>query len=146
MTSLMKPLPHALIALAMLAVCAFAAPSHALAQGQPQWGVPGMAGGHARGTILGIQGYYEVTPAGAIVLYPSTPVTAPGVMHTILGMFGASSLVGQRGYFKVTPKGELFLYFPPGTTWPGMQSMQIVPDPYGKPGLAPGTMAQPSGQ
>ena len=92
----------------------------AFGQNQPEVGMHGMGQGFTKGTVLGVQGYYEVTPSGAVILYPATPVTAPGVMHTILGMFGGTSMVGRRGYFRITPMGELFLYFPPGTPWPGM--------------------------
>ena len=94
---------------------------------QPQLGVPGVEQGYTTGQILGVQGYYEVTPSGAVVLYPASPVTAPGVMHTILGMFGGTSLVGRRGYFRITPAGELFLYFPPGVPWPGAGTVAPVP-------------------
>lgn len=90
-------------------------------------GMPGMSGPYTKGQILGVQGYYEVLPSGAVVLYPATPVTAPGVMNTILGMFGGNSMVGRRGYFRITPRGELHLYFPPGTVWPGMQGGTSAP-------------------
>lgn len=97
-------------------------------------GMAGLEKGYTKGTILGVQGYYEVTPSGAIVLYPATPVTAPGVMHTILGMFGGTNLVGRRGYFQITPKGEMFLYFPPGAQWPGASGAYLMPGPPGQAG------------
>ncbi len=109
----------------------------ALGQNQPELGMRGMAQGYTKGTVLGVQGYYEVTPSGAVILYPATPVTAPGVMHTILGMFGGTSMVGRRGYFQITPMGELFLYFPPGTPWPGMGGVQAAP---GSPGVTGGAV------
>lgn len=114
-------------------LCGASVASLAQAQSQPEFGMKGMDPGYTKGTILGVQGYYEVTPSGAIVLYPSTPITTPGVMHTILGMFGAGSMVGRRGYFQIMPSGELFLYFPPGTAWPGMMGTQIAPGMFGQP-------------
>ncbi len=100
----------------------------------PQYGIPGMGGDYATGSVLGVQGYYEVTPSGSIILHPATPITAPGVMHTILGMFGGNGLIGRRGYFRISPAGELFLYVPPGATWPGMTGP--IP-PAGGPGVPP---------
>ncbi|MDJ0944411.1 MAG: hypothetical protein QNJ30_13140 [Kiloniellales bacterium] len=108
----------------------------AAAQEPAPLGMTGTEQGYTKGTILGVQGYYEVTPSGAIVLYPATPVTAPGVMHTILGMFGGTSLVGRRGYFQITPNGEMYLYFPPGAQWPGAAGTYVMPGMPGQTGTA----------
>ncbi len=70
------------------------------------------------------------------MLYPATPVTAPGVMHTILGMFGGTNLVGRRGYFQITPNGEMYLYFPPGAQWPGAAGTYVMPGMPGQTGQA----------
>ena len=112
------------------------ATSVASGQEAPPFGMAGMEEGYTKGTILGVQGYYEVTPSGAIVLYPSTPVTAPGVMHTILGMFGGTNLVGRRGYFRITPQGEMLLYFPPEAQWPGAAGTYTTPGMPGQAGAA----------
>ena len=108
----------------------------AVAQEPVPLGMEGTDQGYTKGTILGVQGYYEVTPSGAIVLYPATPVTAPGVMNTILGMFGGTSLVGRRGYFQITPNGEMYLYFPPGAQWPGASGAYVMPGMPGQTGEA----------
>ncbi|MDJ0949061.1 MAG: hypothetical protein QNJ94_09085 [Alphaproteobacteria bacterium] len=121
-------------ALLMAAALIGAQPGTADAQGGP--GAPAPQPPHVRGTVLGVQGYYEVLPSGAIVLYPSTPITSPGIMHTILGMFGGDTLVGRRGYFQISPAGELLLYFPPGNMWPGW---------HGGPAMGAGPMMPPSG-
>jgi len=96
-------------------------PQQPSAQQRQQRGVPPAAGRYVKGEVLGARGYYEVLSNGMIVLYPSSPVTAPAVMNTILGMLGGRDLIGRRAYFEVTKRGDLHLYFPPGAVWPGMQ-------------------------
>jgi len=109
-------------------------PQQSGAQQPQQRGLPMAGGRYVKGDVLGAQGYYEVLSNGMIVLYPSSPVTAPAVMDTILGMLGGRDLVGRRAYFEVTERGELHLYFPAGSGWPGMQRLDGAKGPRGAPG------------
>ena len=97
---------------------------------------------------FGPYGYFEVTPAGSLVLYPAW-TSIPEVMQTILAMMGPTSLVGRRGFYQVARNGEVTFFLPPGSM-PGMFAptgygfQPIVPpygvavgvyDVYGMPGL-----------
>lgn len=86
------------------------------------------------GTVLGSHGYFEVTPAGTIIFYPTWSSVHPSVMQTIFAMMGATSLVGQRGHYQVGSDEMVRFYLPPGTT-PGYFDPRFVPPvrPYAKP-------------
>lgn len=80
---------------------------------------------------IGPSGYFEVTPAGSLVLYPAW-TSIPEVMQTILAMMGPTSLVGRRGYYQVARNGEVTFFLPPGSM-PGM----FAPTGYGFQPIAP---------
>jgi len=80
---------------------------------------------------IGPSGYFEVTPAGSLVLYPAW-TSIPVVMQTILAMMGPTSLVGRRGYYQVGQNGEVTFFLPPGSM-PGM----FAPTGYGFQPIAP---------
>jgi|GEM_PF-6811484 len=77
-------------------------------------------------TVLGTHGYFEVTPAGSLVFYPTWTSIDPGVMQTIFAMMGATSLVGQRGHYQVGSDQQVRFFLPPGTT-PGFFDPRFVP-------------------
>jgi hypothetical protein len=85
-------------------------------------------------TVLGTHGYFEVTPAGSLVFYPTWTAIDPGVMQTIFAMMGATSLVGQRGHYQVGSDQQVRFFLPPGTT-PGFFDPRFSPPirPYQKP-------------
>jgi len=83
---------------------------------------------------LGPYGYFEVTAAGSLVLYPAW-TSIPAVMQTILAMMGPASLVGRRGFYQITPNGAVIFFLPPGSM-PGMfaptgYGSQPIVSPYG---------------
>jgi len=80
---------------------------------------------------FGPYGYFEVTPAGSLVLYPAW-TSIPEVMQTILAMMGPTSLVGRRGFYQVARNGEVTFFLPPGSM-PGM----FAPTGYGFQPIAP---------
>lgn len=76
--------------------------------------------------VFGSNGYFEVTPAGALILYPVWNAMDPEVMYTIFAMMGSTSLVNRRGYYEVAygdgGERQVHFFLPPGTT-PG-----FIPD------------------
>ena len=84
--------------------------------------------------VLGTHGYFEVTPAGSLVFYPTWTAIDPGVMQTIFAMMGATSLVGQRGHYQVGSDQQVRFFLPPGTT-PGFFDPRFSPPirPYQQP-------------
>jgi hypothetical protein len=96
---------------------------------------------------IGPSGYFEVTPAGSLVLYPAW-TSVPEVMQTILAMMGPTSLVGRRGFYQVARNGEVTFFLPPGSM-PGMfaptgYGFQPVAPPYGMPGRVYGLYGMPN--
>jgi len=92
---------------------------------------------------IGPSGYFEVTPAGSLVLYPAW-TSIPEVMQTILAMMGPTSLVGRRGYYQVARNGDVTFFLPPGSM-PGMFAPTgYVFQPYGVPGGAYGLYGMPT--
>jgi hypothetical protein len=76
-------------------------------------------------TVLGTHGYFEVSPGGSLIFYPTWSSVEPGVMQTIFAMMGATSLVNRRGHYQVGSDRKVRFFLPPGTT-PGFFTQEML--------------------